>query len=187
MIFDRWWRSACWGLLLLLAVPGCLLVGHTQYRAEILPDGAARVVVRYIDLRSDGETDSAVVRDLDILLDSFRTSGEGEHLPPGMLLVEKHLGLQGDTLVAEVLLEATDLADMEGFSRQNGLPTVIVPAGQQITWTNGAVSRWHEGGLRIQWSDTARSIEFDVQPTNSSGARTLAPLYRERHGPGGEQ
>ena len=185
MTSDRWWRAACWGILLLPAVPGCLLVGHTQYRAEILPDGSARVVLRYIDLRSDGETDSAVVRDLDILLDSFRS--DGEHLPRGVLLMEKHLGLQGDTLVAEVLLEAADLADMEGFSRQEGLPTVIVPAGQQITWTNGAVSRWHEGGLRIQWRDTARYIECDVRPSTNSGARTLAPLYRERQEPGGKQ
>ena len=185
MISDRWARAACWGLLALLASPGCLLVGHTQYRAAILPDGSARLAVRYIDLRSDGETDSAVVRDLDILLDSFRT--DGDHLPPGVSLVEKHLGLHGDTLVAEVLLEAAGLGEMEGFSLQNGRPTVTVPAGQQITWTNGAVSRWQEGGLRIQWSDTATHIEFDMRPASTTSARTLAPLYRERQESGGDQ
>ena len=184
MISERLWcPRRLWVAALPLVLGGCLLVGQTEYRVEVLPDGSARVTIRYIDLSSDGETDSAAAHDLDILLGSFASAGEGEHLPPGVRLVEKRLGLERDTLVAEVLLAAPDLASVEGFSLPRGRPTVIIPDGQRITWTNGAVSRHQEGGLRIQWSDTASRLVFDIQPINDTGGRPLARLYGERKAP----
>ena len=186
MTSERLLQSVMLGLLaLLLLAPGCLLVGRTEHRVEVLSDGSALVTVRYIDLRSDGETDSAVVQDLDILLDSFASASAGEHLPQAVLVMEKHLGLQGDALVAEIHLRSPDLATVEGFHLQGGRPTVIIPEGQWITWTNGAVSRWSEGSMRIQWSDTSSHLEFDIQPIQSTEARSLAPLYRERVAPQG--
>jgi len=187
MISDRSTRVLQWGALagLLLVLPGCLLVGHMEHRVERQADGSALVSVRYIDLRSDGETDSALVYDLEVLLDSFASAGEGERLSPGERMLEKHIGLQGDTLVVEVLLHAPDLPAVEGFLIQEGLPTVIVPQGQWITWTNGAVSRWLEGSLRIQWSDTSSHLAFDIEPTYSTNGRSLAPLFRERGTPEG--
>jgi len=181
MISDRSALRGMWGVLaLLFFAPGCLLVGHTEHHVDILPDGSTLVTVRYNDLRSDGETDSAAVRDLEILLDSFASAGQGEHLPPGVRLLEKHLGLQHDTLVAEVRLNAPGITAVEGFFLQDGRPTVLVPEGEMIAWTNGAVSRWHNGGLRIQWSDTATFLEFDIQSRSATTARPLARLYRER-------
>jgi hypothetical protein len=182
MIFKRWTKIWLWGgLTLLLVLPGCLLVGRTEHRIEVLGDGSARVRVRYIDLRSDGETDSAAARDMDILLDSFTAAGRGEHLPSGMRLLGKRLILEGDTLVAEVELAAPNLGLVEGVALQEGRPTVVVPAGEQITWTNGAISRWRDGGLRIQWSGSATHLGFDVQPVALSATRSLAPLYRRAH------
>jgi len=187
MTSDRSMRWEHWSALagLLLVLPGCLLVEHMEHRVERQADGSALVTVRYVDLRSDGETDSAVVRDLEILLDSFASAGEGEPLSPGGRMLEKHIGLQGDTLVVEVLLRAPDLTAVEGFLFQEGHPTVIVPQGQRITWTNGAVSRWLEGSLRIQWSDTSSHLDFDLKPTYSTKGRSLAPLFRERGTPEG--
>jgi len=180
MISKRWTMVWLWGGLMLLPVlPGCLLVGRTEHRVEVSADGSAVVRVRYIDLRSDGETDSAVARDMEIFLDSFAAAGHGERLPPGMRLLGKRLMLEGDTLVAEVELAAPNLGLVDGLSLQDGRPTVVVPAGEQITWTNGAISRWHDGGLRIQWSASAPHLAFDVQPVPLSATRSLAPLYRE--------
>jgi hypothetical protein len=182
MISDRSVLRMMWGVLaVLLFVPGCLLVTRTDHHVEILPDGRALVTVRYIDIRSDGETDSAAVRDLEILLDSFASAGQGEHLPPGVRLLEKHLGLQHDTLVAEVRLGAPVITAVEGFFLQDGCPTVLVPEGELIARTNGAVSRWHDGGLRIQWSDTTTCLEFDIQSLPATTGHPLARLYRE-HG-----
>ena len=184
MISDRiWCPRQLWVVALPLFLGGCLLVGQTKYRVDVLADGSARVMICYVDLSSDAETDSAAAHDLDILLDSFASAGEGEHLPPGVRLVERRLALERDTLIAEVLLAAPDLAFVEGFSLPGGRPTVIIPDGQRITWTNGAVSRHQEGGLRIQWSDTVSHLVFDIQPINDTGARSLARLYREREAP----
>ena len=175
-------------LLLAVLVPGCILVGHTGHRIERLADGDVAVTLRYTDLRTDAQTDSAAAVDLDILLDSFSAAGATDTVQ----VLNKYLGLRGDTLVAEIRLRAPDLAAVNRFYThrlflQDGRPTVLVPQNQLITWTNGTIRPGIDGGLQIQWSDSARILEFDLEPGHSLPARSLAPLFRERAARGEER
>lgn len=60
---------------LAVALPSCLLIRTTEHRIRLNENGSGEAMMRLIDIRSDGKTDSALARDYSIMMASVQKEG----------------------------------------------------------------------------------------------------------------
>lgn len=159
---------------------GCLFVRETEHRIKLADDGAGEAWLRLIDIRSDGETDSAVTSDLDDMLTSFQGDVEDEFQRKGRTLVEKRFVLQGDTLNAEMHYTFRKLTAVEGLLVTSEELAIVVAEDREIVRTNGTVSAWHNNTKKISWPRDAERLMYRVREREVPPSVLLGPKYRER-------
>ncbi|MBP1653518.1 MAG: hypothetical protein H6Q28_74 [Bacteroidetes bacterium] len=163
-----------------LMLGGCLLVRETEHRIKLNDDGGGEAWLRLVDIRSDGETDSAVTVDLEDMLASFERDVEREFELRGRTLVAKKFVLQGDTLSAELQYSFGKLAGIEGLLVNASELAIVVAEEREIVRTNGTVSPWHQNSQKISWPRDAQRLMYRVRERTVPSSVPLGPGYRQR-------
>ena len=162
---------------MVLTLPACVIVGMTEHRVEFRTDGAGRAWLRLTDIRSDGVTDSSVERDFNIMMDSFEKEGIEDFEKWGRRITNKRFIVHGDTLSAEIEYTFDSMEDIEGLNVMDGTLFIIVPEDREVVWTNGRISPWDRGALRIVWDRNAEFISYHVREKELPSSISLAPVY----------
>jgi hypothetical protein len=164
-------------MLLLAAVPGCLQVRTTEHRIRLNKDGSGEHMLRMIDIRSDGVTDSAVAHDYRVMMSSFDAEVEREFEAKARKVVDKRLYTRGDTLFGELTYSFKEPAAVEGLRVREDELFVIVPPEREIVRTNGKMK---EVGTtrRIVWDRSATRLLYVIRERSLPPSRSLAPYYR---------
>ena len=152
-------------ILMALTLPACVIVGMTEHRVEFRTNGAGRAWLRLTDIRSDGVTDSSVVRDFNIMMDSFEKEGIEDFEKGGRKITDKRFIVHGDTLSAEIEYTFDLMEDIEGLNVMDEMLFIIVPEDRDVVWTNGRISPWDRGALRIVWDRPACRLLRSIWPT----------------------
>jgi hypothetical protein len=163
-----------------LALSGCLFVRETEHRIKLNDEGGGEALVRLIDIRSDGTTDSSVTADLEDMLASFEGDVEKEFERRGRTLVGRKLVLEGDTLNAELKYTFGRLTAVEGLLVTAEELAIIVAEDREIVRTNGTVSAWHQNTQKIAWPRDARRLMYRVRERVVPPSVPLGPQYRKR-------
>jgi hypothetical protein len=163
-----------------LALGGCLFVRETEHRIKLNDEGGGEALVRLIDIRSDGTTDSLVTADLEDMFASFEVNVEREFERRGRTLVGKKFVLEGDTLSAELRYTFGKLTAVEGLLVTGEELAIIVAEDREIVRTNGSVSAWHQNTQKIAWPRDAGRLMYRVRERAVPPSVLLGPKYRER-------
>jgi hypothetical protein len=166
-------------LLAPLLLDGCLFVRETEHRIKLNDEGGGEAMVRLVDIRSDGETDSAVTADMNDLLASFQGEVLKEFERKGRKLVGKRLTVQGDTLNAEFQYTFGSLASVEGLMVSAQELAIIVSEEREIVRTNGSVQAWHRNATKISWPRDAERLMYRVRERVVPSSVLLGPKYRQ--------
>jgi hypothetical protein len=164
-------------ILMAATLPACVIVGMTEHRVEFRTDGAGRAWLRLTDIRSDGVNDSSAVRDFNIMMDSFEKEGIADFEKGGRRITNKRFIVHGDTLSAEVEYTFESKEDIEGLNVTAEEMFIVVPEDRDVVWTNGRISPWERGTLRIVWDLDVKSISYHVREKYLPSSISLAPLY----------
>jgi hypothetical protein len=164
-------------ILMAATLPACVIVGMTEHRVEFRTDGAGRAWLRLTDIRSDGVNDSSAVRDFNIMMDSFEKEGIGDFEKGGRRITNKRFIVHGDTLSAEVEYTFESKEDIEGLNMTDEEMFIVVPEDRDVVWTNGRISPWERGTLRIVWDLDVKSISYHVREKYLPSSISLAPFY----------
>jgi hypothetical protein len=165
-------------LLLSAFLSGCLLVRTTEHRVRINQDGSGDAVLRLIDIRSDGVTDSATAADLRTLVQAFSDSGGKEFERHGRRVTSKRLVTQADTLSAEVTYTFSSIASLEGFRVTHDELSVVVPTAREIVRTNGSVRESSAGTKRIVWERDTQRLFYVIRERSLPASIPLGRMYR---------
>ena len=95
-------RRAGFVVITTALLPGCLLVRTSEHLITVREDGTGEAVMRLIDIRSDGRTDSAVNADFDLFIRIAKNDRVPEFEQGGRKITGKRDVLRGDTLIANV-------------------------------------------------------------------------------------
>lgn len=167
-------------LLGALILTGCLFVRETEHRIKLNEDGSGEALLRLVDIRSDGGTDSAVTSDLEDMLASFEGDVEKEFERRGRTIVTRRFVLQGDTLNAELRYTFQSLTAIEGLLATANELAIVVSEEREIVRTNGDVQPWHQNSRRIIWPRDADRLMYRVRERVVPPSVLLGPTYRER-------
>ena len=159
-------------------LPGCLLVRVTEHRIRLNDNGAGEAVMRLMDIRSDGSTDSARVRDFGILMASAESDGAKEFERRGCRVRAKEFTVNGDTLSAEVTYTFPALESVEGIKMDADVIYIVVPEGREIVRTNGKIESWTRKAQRIVWPKNVRRLSYVIREHEGRIGSSLAPYYR---------
>jgi len=161
-------------------LPGCLLVGTSEHLITVREDGTGEAVMRLIDIRSDGRTDSAVNADFDLFIRIAKNERVPEFEQGGRKITGKRLVVRGDTLMAEVSYSFPSLFSLEGVRVSGDEVSVMVGLDREVVKTNGRVGKG-QGGTRITWNRDARRLVYQVRERGRPGTTSLASRYRGYH------
>ena len=165
-------------VLLLAVVPGCLQVRTTEHRIRFDRDGSGEHMLRMIDIRSDGLTDSAVAHDYRVMMSSFDAGAEKEFEAKARKIVNKKLYTRGDTLFGELTYSFKEPAAVEGLRVREDELFVNVPAEREILRTNGKIKEEEGGVQRIVWARDVTRLLYVIRERALPPGRSLAPYYR---------
>ncbi len=164
-------------VLMMVTLPACVIVRMTEHRVEFRTDGGGRAWLRLTDIRSDGTTDSTVERDFRIMMDSFEEEGIEDFEKGGRRIASKRFIVHGDTLSAEIEYTFDSMEDIEGLNVTNEELFIVVPEDRVVVWTNGRISPWDRGTLRILWNRNAESLSYQIRERDLPSSVSLARLY----------
>lgn len=163
-----------------MVLNGCLFVRETEHRIKLNNDGSGEAWVRLADIRSDGQSDSAVTADLEVMLVSSEGDVEKEFELRGRSLVSKKFVLQGDTLNAELHYTFRKLASVEGLLVTSTEMAIVVAQDREILKTNGTVIAWHQNSQKITWPRDTERLMYRVRERVVPPSVMLGPKYRQR-------
>jgi hypothetical protein len=166
-----------YGVLVLLLLPGGLVIRTTEHRVRLNKDGSGDAVVKLIDIRSDGVTDSAVVHDFEVMMASFEKSGVEDFEKAGRKVTEKVMYTRGDTLCAEISYAFQSLDAIEGLRITPEEMFVIVAVDREIVRTNGKISKMEENSRKIAWSREASWLAYMIRERHMPPSAPLGSLY----------
>jgi len=173
-------------LLMLLAsgilLQGCLLIRTTEHRIKINDGGGGEAYMRLTDIRSDGVTDSARIRDFGVMMASAELEGIKDFERDGRKVTSKQFLMNGDTLSAEITYTFTDLETLEGVKIKEDEIFVVVNEGREIVRTNGKIRSWERGAQRIVWPIDAKRIMYQIRERSLPPSVSLAALYMRYNG-----
>jgi hypothetical protein len=164
-------------LILVAIVPGCIIVRTTEHWITLHKDGSGEALLRLVDLRSDGVTDSAVVRDYGIMMGDLEKNGYGDFEKSTRKVTGARFFVHGDTLGVDVRYTFRALAAVEGLRVTNDELYMIIPPGKEIVRTNGSVSESERNTERITWARNAEHLMYVVRERRLPPSVSLAPLY----------
>jgi hypothetical protein len=163
--------------LLTVVLPGCILIRTTEHRIILKDDGSGEALLRLIDLRSDGVTDSLVRHDFDLLMVGVKEDGAKEFERTGRKITDKQFAVHGDTLVFEVSYTFDKPTAVEGLRQTNDGYYLVVGEGREVVRTNGKVESWKQGSQRIKWDADARRLIYIIREKALPPSKSLAGLY----------
>ena len=166
--------------LLISLLPGCLLIRTSEHRIKLNPDGSGEAVLRLVDIRSDGATDSAVVDDFNIMMSSFDKEGVKDFEQSGRKITEKRLYVSGDTLFAEIWYTFPSLTAVEGLNATKTELFVVVPEGREVFRTNGKTGEWERNSTRVVWDRDAKRVFYSIREKTLTPSVSLARFYQTR-------
>ena len=158
-------------------LPGCLLVRITDHRIKINDDGSGDAVLRLIDIRSDGTTDSALVNDCERLRSSLGKAENVEFEREGRKVVDKRLYVEGDTLIGEISYKFPNLDGIYGLHVTRDKFFILVPEDREVLRSNGKIEPWTHNSTRIVWDSNAKRLMFQIREMNLPHSTSLARLY----------
>jgi hypothetical protein len=161
-----------------LMLPGCILVRTTDHRIRVNTNGTGEAVLRLIDLRSDGTTDSAIATDVVRLVSMFNDSGPRFFEQNTRTIQHKQFLVQGDTLSLEIGYGFQDLTAIEGLRITPDILYLVVEQPRDIVKTNGRIEPWLEGSKRIVWDRDATRIFYTIRERFMPQTVPLAKWYR---------
>jgi hypothetical protein len=167
---------------MLVVLPGCLLVGTTEVRVRLNDDGSGEAVMRLVDIRSDAESDSAVVHDFQVLMSSLDQREVPDFEAHGRKVTRKQFLVQGDTLIAEVVYTFTSVEAVEGLRVRDDEMYLVVGEGRDLVKTNGKVRTGEKGAIRVVWAKDAKRLMYQIREKSIPPSRSLAPLYLKSRG-----
>ena len=142
MTMSRIASSATLVAAMAFFLPACLLVRTTEHHIKLNKNGSGEGVMRLIDIRSDGRTDSLVARDYAVMMASIEKEGVVEFEKGGRKVTSKQFFAAGDTLSAEISYTFPNLSQVEGLKLRKDEMFVVVNKGREIIRTNGSVESW---------------------------------------------
>lgn len=171
------------GLLVLMLVlagifPGCLHVSTTEHRIKLNNHGSGEHMLRLLDIRSDGTTDSAVVHDFSALMTSYDEGGAKEFAGPARTLIDRKLYTRGDTLVGEMTCAVKDLGAIEGLHVTEGELSVSVGPSRVIVKTNGRIRQDDKGYQHIIWNRDGTPLFYSIREKEMPPTVSLATMFR---------
>jgi len=164
---------------LAVALPACLLIRTTEHRIKLNENGSGEAMMRLIDIRSDGKTDSALARDYSIMMASVQKEGGVEFEKGGRKVTSKQFSASGDTLSAEIVYSFPNLDEVEGLKVKKDELFVVVSDGREIVKTNGSVQSWTKNSHRIVWPRDAKRLMYQIREKMLPESASLAPLYQK--------
>ena len=164
-------------LLLLFLAPGCIVVRTTEHLIKLNKDGSGEAVLRLVDLRSDGATDSAVVHDYGVLMGSLEKNGYRDFEQSGRKVTDARFYVHGDTLGVEIRYTFSSLAAVEGLRVTPDELYMTVADTREVVKTNGAVSTELKDMHRIAWPRDARRLMYVISEKQMPPSTSLASLY----------
>jgi hypothetical protein len=176
--FVKWLVLAA---LLTFVLPGCILIRTTEHRIILKDDGRGEALLRLIDLRSDGATDSLVRRDFDLLMRGMEDNGVKEFERTGRKVTDKQFAVHGDTLIGEVSYTFDKPAAVEGLRQTSDGFYLVVGEGREVVRTNGKIETWKLGAQRITWDADARRLMYIIREKTLPPSKSLAGLYRKSY------
>ena len=156
---------------------GCLQVRTTEHRIKLNKDGSGEHMLRLVDIRSDGTTDSAVARDFRAMM-TFYDEGDKEFASRGRTVTEKKLYTRNDTLVAELGYTVKELGAIEGLRASEDELFVVVGPSRVIVKTNGKIRPEQNGNQRIVWSRNATRLFYSIREKEMPPTVSLTSMYR---------
>jgi hypothetical protein len=165
-----------------ILLQGCLLVRTTEHRIKLNDGGGGEAYMRLTDIRSDGVTDSARIRDFGVMMASVELEGIQDFERNGRKITSKQFILNGDTLSAEITYTFPQLEDLEGIKIKDDEIFVVVNDGRDIVRTNGKVKSWERGSQRIVWPIDAKRIMYQIRERTLPPSVSLAGLYVRYNG-----
>lgn len=164
-------------VLATLVLGGCLIVGTTEHTIRVQQNGSGEALLRLVDIRSDGVTDSLIAADLEELLHMRDAEFVPEFEREGRLISSKKLRVAGDTLIAEVAYTFNGLGAIEALSVRPEEVLLFVSAEREIVETNGTVADRPGGGWTIAWPRNERRLHYVIRERPPIAGVSLAPLY----------
>jgi hypothetical protein len=157
---------------------GCLQVRTVEHRIKLNKDGTGEHMLRLLDIRSDGSTDSAVTHDFNVMMSSYEQGGGTEFNTGGRSLTYKKLYTRSDTLVAEVAYSFKDLAAIEGLRVKEDELFVVVGPTREIVRTNGKIKTDENDQHFIIWDRDTPRLYYVIREKEVPPSVSLAPLFR---------
>jgi hypothetical protein len=173
------------GLLVLILTlagmsPGCLQVNTTEHRIKLNKDGSGEHMLRLLDIRSDGTTDSAVVHDFNALMTSY-DEGVGKGFDgPGRTVIDRKLYTRGDTLVGEMTYTVKEPGAIEGLHVTEDELSVSVAPSRVIVKTNGRIRQDERGYQHIVWNRDAARLFYSIREKEMPPTVSLVAMFREK-------
>jgi len=140
-------------------------------------DGSGEAYMRLTDIRTDGVTDSARIRDFGVMMASADTEGIKAFQGPGRRVMSRQFIVSGDTLSAEITYTFRGIDYIEGLKATDDELYVVIDEGREIVRTNGKVKSGDHNTRRIVWSRGARRLLFEIREKNQPPGTSLAPIY----------
>jgi hypothetical protein len=166
-------------LALVLMLPGCLVIRTTEHRVKIYEDGSGEALLKLIDVRSDGVTDSAVVHDFEVMMSSFETGGVTDFEKPGRKVMDKLMYTRGDTLIAEISYAFRSLDALEGLRITPDEMYVVVSSEREIVRTNGRIKPGDDNTRKISWKRGATQISYVIRERQVPPSVPLGTYYQK--------
>ena len=168
-----------WAALVLLALlaPGCILVRTTEHWIKLNKDGSGEATLRLIDLRSDGTTDSAVVRDYGTLMGSLKKNGYSEFEHSTRKVSDAQFFVHGDTLSVEIKYTFQALSAVEGLRVKEDKLYMAVYDSREIVRTNGDVATGQNHIQTITWPRDATRLMYVIREKQLPPSTALGPFY----------
>jgi hypothetical protein len=164
--------------LLATAVPGCLLVHSTEHHIRLNADGSGEATLRLHNLRSDGDTDSAIASDVARLLTAFNVSGTAMFEQNTRKMQGKQFMLEGDTLGVEIRYTFRSLEGVEGLRENADNLFLAVGPDNEIVRTNGKVESWMNDLRRIVWPREATHLFYVIRERTPRKSTSIVRWYR---------
>ena len=169
--------SALFAVLSLLALSGCLVVGSTEHRITLNQDESGEGVLRLIDIRSDATTDSAVARDLEIMMSAYNQDAEKEFAQEGRTITSKRFIIHSDTLIGELTYTFASLTALAGMRVTDDELYVVVGPTREIVRTNGKIRSDDYFGKQIAWERAAQRLLYHIREKTIPRSVSLAAMY----------
>lgn len=165
--------------LMLLTLSGCLLIHTTEHRVQLRADGSGEALLRLVDIRSDGETDSAAALDLEGLIMAMKDERRPEFERNGRRITTKQMFARGETLIVEVAYTFPALDAVEGLRLVDDELVIVVSPEREVISTNGRMEKDENGSVHIAWDADERRLQFAIRERQLPRSSSLGRLYSE--------